>query len=670
MTQTALDTESIDRIRLVFKTHLDLGFTDFANRVYRHYMDHFIPAAIQLAHTVREQGMEERFVWTTGSWLIYHFLEEASPAARKQMEDAIAAGDITWHALPFTMHCEVMDAGLFRFGLSLSKRLDERFGHTTIAAKMTDVPGHTRSIVPLMTEAGIRLLHIGVNEASTMPHVPPVFVWRDEASGSDMQVIYEHHYGGLTQVNGLKDALAIHMTGDNMGPPTVSAVQAIYARLRQQHPAARIIPSTLDHFAAALEGVKHQLPVITDEIGDSWIHGAGTDPNKMRLWREWVRLRREIVPQAQTAAEANALFAFQDALLCVAEHTWGMDTKLHLADWQAYTASELRAARTTSPFLKMESSWEEQRHYLDQAVTALEGTRWHTAATALAPLPTLPAAAAVPTSEMNFSTPLFDITLDTETGAISHLVTRHDGETWASPDHPLAVFGYQLFDQSDYDRFWDEYIQGKDHESIVAWSQYDYGKQGVAGKSAHIPLSPAHLIRCAVEQQTDRLLVIAQLAFPSEWTEYYGAPPRATLTYGINHNLPQIDIHLAWSSKPASRLPEALWMSFSPLVQNGEWRFEKLGQWIDPLKVVSGGNRGLHAVFDRVRCTHANKHFTLYTYDAPLVAPGAPSLLRFTNHLPDLNRGVHVNLWNNAWGTNFPQWLEGDSSFRFRMEWA
>ena len=95
------------------------------------------------------------------------------------MEDAILAGDITWHGLPFTTHSELMDADLFRFGLSLSKELDNRFGKHTIAAKLTDVPGHTRGIIPLLADAGIKFLHIGVNPGSTVPGVPPLFRWQD-----------------------------------------------------------------------------------------------------------------------------------------------------------------------------------------------------------------------------------------------------------------------------------------------------------------------------------------------------------------------------------------------------------------------------------------------------------------------------------------------------------
>ena len=59
-----------------------------------------------------------------------------------------------------------MSPALFRAGLSFSQELDRRFGVRTTAAKMTDVPGHTLGIVPLLAEAGVRFLHLGVNTAS------------------------------------------------------------------------------------------------------------------------------------------------------------------------------------------------------------------------------------------------------------------------------------------------------------------------------------------------------------------------------------------------------------------------------------------------------------------------------------------------------------------------
>ena len=58
------------RILVVFKTHLDIGYTDLAAAVLRRYCTRFIPRALATARELREAGGPDRFVWTTGSWLI------------------------------------------------------------------------------------------------------------------------------------------------------------------------------------------------------------------------------------------------------------------------------------------------------------------------------------------------------------------------------------------------------------------------------------------------------------------------------------------------------------------------------------------------------------------------------------------------------------------------
>ncbi len=61
---------AVERVLVVFKTHLDIGFTDLSSSVEQRYIDHFIPRAIEVARALREAGGEERYVWTTGAWLI------------------------------------------------------------------------------------------------------------------------------------------------------------------------------------------------------------------------------------------------------------------------------------------------------------------------------------------------------------------------------------------------------------------------------------------------------------------------------------------------------------------------------------------------------------------------------------------------------------------------
>ena len=69
------------KIIVLFKTHLDVGFTDLAANVVDRYMTEYIPRALDIARELNLPGQERRFVWTTGSWLIAEYLRTA-PAPR------------------------------------------------------------------------------------------------------------------------------------------------------------------------------------------------------------------------------------------------------------------------------------------------------------------------------------------------------------------------------------------------------------------------------------------------------------------------------------------------------------------------------------------------------------------------------------------------------------
>ncbi len=665
---------AVDHVHLIFKTHLDLGFTDFARAVLQRYLTDFIPHALNLARHLRQTESATRFVWTTGSWLIDAYLEQSTSSARREMEAAILAGDITWHALPFTTHTELMDADLFRFGLSLSQRLDARFGRKTIAAKMTDVPGHTRAIVPLLAEAGVEFLHIGVNEASPLPDVPPLFVWLDEASGQRVVVMYHASYGEETTVPELRTALVIAFTGDNVGPPDESSVAQRYQQIRSRFPEAQITASTLDAFALELRPIRPDLPVVTAEIGDTWIYGVGSDPTKVRKFRELSRLRQRWIHNDRLRLSDPVDQEFSKNLLCVPEHTWGLDNKTHLGNFQDYEASVFAKSRNLPAFQAMNESWEEQRRYLDQAVAALAGTPMY--AYALGVLqknqaPEMDGGAQVVANDRVFETPLYEIAFDPQTGAICHLRSLQDDRLWATKANPLGLFRYETFSQADYDTFWAQFIRNASREDVRAWAPYDYTKPGIEGKAQTNRLIPSQVTELGQVQRSQFTRFVVSLESRPDLTTQYGAPKQVRVHITCHHNRPCISVQLSWPAKPACRLPEAAWLSFMPVqMDDATWRIEKLGSWIDPLDVVSRGNRSLHAAGNRVRYRDAQSNLTLITYDAPLVALGEPGLLRFTDRLPDLQGGVHINLFNNVWGTNFPQWIEGAATFRFDLDFS
>lgn len=654
------------KIHLIFKTHLDVGFTDFSSNVVENYFHHYIPAAIRLAQGLRLPGSADRFVWTTGSWLIYEYLEQASPKDRSMMEEAISLGDIAWHGLPFTTHSELMDASLFRFGLSLSQSLDQRFGKRTIAAKMTDVPGHTRAIVPLLAEAGIQFLHIGVNGASTPPDVPPVFVWRDPSGAEVMVMYHKGSYGELMVVPGLTDAISFAHTGDNLGPQSAEQLHSAYQEIRRQFPRVEVIASTLDAFAVELGKIRQSLPVVTAEIGDTWIHGAGTDPYKIARFRQLLRWR-----QKNSVADPAALNAFSRRLLLVPEHTWGLDIKTHLGDFTSYSAIDFQAARGQPGFKKVEASWQEQRNYLVQAVDALpdEATRAQARLALDEITPKLPDTSGyepIKDPADPVQTGHFEVRIDPESGALVQLSPKSNQRQWASKDHPIGVFHYEAFSSEDYARYYHAYVKNK--RETREWSVPDFTKPGLSDAARqHMHWTP-HLKQAWFKSGEKSSQMLLEMEMPEEGWTRYGCPRQVWINYLFPEAEPTVHINVQWFDKPACRLPEAIWFSFIPKIPHPSlWRLEKMGELISPLEVIRDGNRHLHAVGKGVFYEDPAGKLSIESLDTALVAPGRPSLLHFTNRQPVLREGMHFNLYNNIWGTNFPMWYEDPALFRFVM---
>lgn len=630
----------IKKVLLIFKTHLDIGFTDFAGNVVSKYMESFIPNALNLAKKMREDG-RGRFVWTVGAWLVDEYLHTHSDRENARMIEGINNGDISWHGLPFTTHTEIMSPELFRYALSISKNLDKRFGKKTVAAKMTDVPGHTKAMIPYFNEAGIEFLHIGVNPASAVPDVPPIFRWQSD-DGGIINVMYQNEYGSCTEIGDTGTAVYFCFTGDNQGLPSDERFAEMQAELDGRFPGAEIIVSDLNGLAAEVKKIENTLPVITDEIGDTWIHGMGTDPRKISQFKALQRFYKELPDGADKFKTARGL-------IMIPEHTWGLNVHVNLGDHEHYKKSSFNEIRKIAPnFLKMEKSWQEQRAYITDAVDALSDENRHKAQAMLSEYkrpngqksfaPEYPA-------ESELMLGKFTLRFNKQ-GEIVHL--EKDSSVFADRKHRLLSLVYEQFSANEYKRFFTQY-----NRNDFVWAREDFTKPGIEnGSKRYVRFEPE---TANVYPVNDGLLV--RYAFPEEAHTEAGCPLLfdAIITAAEN----RLKIDLAWFSKPANRVAEGIWCGFRPIAANK--RISKLGQLIDPSHVVKNGQCRLHAtdfgaVYDEL---------SVETLDTVLVAPQEPSLLNFCNIKPSDDDAVYFNLYNNVWGTNFPMWYDEDARFRF-----
>lgn len=441
-------------VLVLFKTHLDIGFTDFSKNIVDKYIYKSIPKAIEVGYALK--GTKTEFVWTLGAWMVNEALKHDESGV---VDKAIRDGIIAWHALPFTTHTELMSAKLFEETLKISQKLDEKYGKKTIASKMTDVPGHTVGMVPIMCKYGIKFMHIGVNPATPLPDVPQVFRWK--CGDDSIVVMYQKDYGDKEEFDDFVVCFA--HTGDNCGPQSAEQVTDIYSQLEKEYPGCRIIAATLEDVAERVLKMEN-IPVLEKEIGDTWIHGAGTDPLKLSRYRNVLR---------QIENMDLDEFDLTDSLMLVAEHTWGKDIKSFFDNKTDFTYAQMDKVKDTDKYKDVVCSWDEQREYVFSAEKKLGIC---------------------------------------EVPKVEHPDLDSLKKCESFTELPIEI-SWQLFDNSDYLRYKDTYMR-----STPGWAIWDFTKVGLPDYEGGI------YVPQMTNQYKKEDTLISEYRFKPEIEKEYGLP--------------------------------------------------------------------------------------------------------------------------------------------------
>ena len=427
---------------------------------------------------------------------------------------------------------------------------------------------------------------------------------------------------------------------------------------------------------------KDSLPKVYEEIGDSWIHGTASDPLKVSKFRELLRLRSRWVNEGKFEGLEKELEDFSLNLMLVPEHTWGMDIKRNLGDYKNYEKQDFIKARKTDSiddsaqmglnwgvdnrsYSRYESSWKEQREYLDKAVQSLPEELQLEANESFKNL--LPTLVKCNSNYTKLNTKekykFFNYTVEfDENGAISFLSHEELG-TIFDKQNRCGLFVYQEIGKESYDFWFNNYT--RDYEKND-WAYGDFGKPLFETARTVTREHTAYLDDASYIDHGDNTEVVINVSSDKYAVEYLGCPEKIQIVYRFYAN--KINLDIIWNGKDASRLPESIWLSINPKVDNPNmWFVEKMGELISPLQVVKNGGRNLHAIASCIEYLGSEKKIKIQSLDAPLVAMGERKILRYDNNI-DISQTANFNLYNNIWGTNFRMWYDDDTKFRFTIE--
>ena len=629
---------NVTTVHVVFMTHLDIGFTLLGRDVCEEYFFRWYPKGIALSQELRALGGEARYAVTTHPWLLHEFYDAAADCARTArnasmlalMDAAIAAGDIRWHGKPMNNLVELEDAPWFSSSLRLSGALNARFNKTwgALACKSTDVPGFSRSAIPLFAAEGKKSLHMGYNGNCRVPDIPQAFNWV-HPDGSSLLALVNNNYGSTILVPGSQHALAFFYSMDNTGPPAdAAAVQAWWNATQARFPAAQLQLSSLDAFTEAILPLTEALPQVTGEIGQSWSYGAPADPAKVAAFRAARRLRNEAVDSGWLDAQDPALLAYERRLWVGGEcprgggrrppsvslhtppharhthahaprapppplsdaragpeHNWGLCFGCYLKEARSpngnWSNALFHALRSRPDYAFIESGNIEKRNFtLPLPLSGAESpgyTRYlrqlaEVGAALLVPAagPDLAGYAAVDAAGTFGPCGRFaSLRFNASTGALSSLVDGLTGHDWAAgaSGQGLGALTYRTYTEADFDIWNREYNPG------CGPPCNDFAKFGMdtaaPASAAWLPALTA-LYRGA--SPASQCSFVAQLALPSEAVVKYGAAAAYYMNFtfeyaGPDAPAPTLSVELLWVNKTATRLAEATFVSFAPALE-------------------------------------------------------------------------------------------------------
>jgi len=621
--------KKINKVHIVSMSHLDVGYTGSIAFTLNSYFSDFFPRAIRVAKELVTMNATEKLHYITHPWLIYLYthcddlddLHLDAPVtcpnetARAAFKDAVHAGTIVWHAGPMNMQAEWMTAKLFKFGINMSHTLDDIYGlpHKSVLSQR-DVPGMTRSVVPLLKEMNVTGITVGMNGGVCPPWVPSgnkLFRWR--VGGQDMVTAW--HPGGYPDIYscpgnqmlnctemkpgtlGRREcmlsgdhALCFAFRTDNTGPP-ISAEEVIAAHkvARTQFPMAEVKAGSLDEFFEVAQS-DQELPVVTGEVGDVWIQGVQSDPRKAS------DTRRMQVAWDKYALDEELRKA-TSMLIKLGEHTWGLSQLYNASsNWSNYyTAKDL----DNGSFDFNLRTWDEQRNFAKIALDAVPTSHplkseWGDILKRQAGPPNLEGFDLTHAREFEWR----------ERGGIQYFIITSSGA--------LLIDGLKIGELSYATRGEDVY-----NATSASCSGVLGGKKGSGAYGGSSATSVAKLIDVYKSDSANETSFWVKLSITGE-----GAP--AVVWTRFTFTASTVVVKLVVLGKVSTRFNEAGWFSFEH--QDGphacKWSMEKLSYPVGFDEVVKGGSPMMHGV-DRVRC---GEGLRLESLDAPVLSALGPKI--------------------------------------------
>ncbi|MDF2484546.1 MAG: hypothetical protein K0R46_714 [Herbinix sp.] len=405
------------------------------------------------------------------------------------------------------------------------------------------------------------------------------------------------------------------------------------------------------------------------------------------------------------------------------EHTWGADVKTWLGSKRVYRKKDFLKAKQKDNYKFMERSWQEQRDRATNSVQTIHEVKlridekcgneislfnpnsceytgwvslksldrelsgcsiicdnrhlpvtridgeWSCFVTKLPPFITVPIHIAdghaykgklsVSKSEQQvvIENHRYRLTLSEKTGDISELYDKGLDTILLQQTKNQSVFSYR------YDRYGIKDVTKylKDYAyRFSTWGIQDYGREAYP-ECEHRTYYPSFQ---SYSIELDTLVLCYE---NRESTEKYGDAEKVIIEITLPPDGDEIFIHVRLQNKRETPFIESGSFLFPAACQRKDYRVNKSNTVLDPTSdIEDNANHVLYCLENYISSTDGECGVCIVAKDTPLVALGDTGIYKYMRSYKAPEEPVlHFNLFNNMWGTNFPQWIGGDLNYRY-----
>lgn len=435
----------------------------------------------------------------------------------------------------------------------------------------------------------------------------------------------------------------------------------------------------------------------------------------------------EDVDKEKLKSTKNKIKKIYENLVLFGEHTWGLDVKTHLSWSRHYEKEEFLLDKKTENHLLMEKSWDDQRKYVRNAIDLIEEIKseaynfsgekfsvfnplawerdeWINIDTVKAKIIgktivddttksevvventisglkmkvlSLPAMGFKTFSliektskeeklseenDFELENNFYKIKVDPVRGCIASLFDKALSKEWVKENsNGIGQYQYDIYSRFDMSHYLRKYTY-----LFSGWWCDDAGKIKYPDIE-HKTFTPNDFtIKKAATSNSKSLIIESTIT--DESVKEFGNAKKVITTITIYNDSNFIDIKLDLEAKEETPVTEAGHMVFPLNLKDYKIKINKLGCVVDPEKdIVEDANNLLYCCENWVDISDKDSGMSIITYDTPLFSVGKPAIYDYSGKYNQSNSTLYFNLFNNMWGTNFPQWIGGTFSFKYRL---